>query len=131
MNPTVEIIKININLFSDLHTILLFGSAATGHLQVESDIDIAVASYNHLSLSKRLEIIERFSKLFDNREIDLIDLNHTEGLIHKEIFTKGLVIKEDLDFYLRKLSDMYDYMELYYPFIKEDRLNRVKEFFFR
>ena len=74
---------------------------------------------------------ERFVLLFKNRVIDLVDLNQSEGLIVREILTKGKVIKEDLHFFLRKLSDMYDYMELYYPILKEDRIQRIKSTFIK
>jgi hypothetical protein len=69
--------------------------------------------------------------LFENRNIDLVDLNLSEGLIDREILTKGIVIKEDIHFFLRKLSDMYDYMELYYPILKDDKIQSIKSTFFK
>ena len=131
MNPIVERIKNQIDLFDDLHTILLFGSATTEHFKDHSDIDLAVASFKPLSLLDTLEIKLRFSKLLGTRDIDLVDLNSTEGLIHREILTKGLVIKEDLHFFLEKLSEMYDYMELYYPLLKDDSKKRIMDFFYK
>ena len=74
---------------------------------------------------------ERFMNLFENRNIDLVDLNQSEGLIDREILTKGIVIKEDIHFFLRKLSDMYDYMELYYPILKDDKIQSIKSTFFK
>ncbi len=131
MNSYEEKLKKNRDLFPELHTILLFGSAVNHFFHKESDIDLAIGSLNPLSDWDILQLKERFSMLLENREIDLINLDSTEGLLHREIFTKGRVVKEDPNYYLRKLSDMYDYMELYYPLLKEDRLKRVKDTFFR
>ena len=131
MNPYEIILKNNINQFPDLHTIILFGSARENCLYEESDIDLGIAGNHTLAFSELQNFKERFVLLFKNRVIDLVDLNQSEGLIVREILTKGKVIKEDLHFFLRKLSDMYDYMELYYPILKEDRVQRIKSTFIK
>jgi predicted nucleotidyltransferase len=131
LNPFEEILKNNLSKFPDLHTIILFGSAKENHLNEESDIDLGIAGKVILSSTEIQDIKERFMNLFENRDIDLVDLNQSKGLIDREILTKGKVIKEDIHFFLRKLTDMYDYMELYYPILKEDKIQSIKSTFFK
>jgi predicted nucleotidyltransferase len=131
MNPYEEILKNNLSKFPDLHTIILFGSAIENHINEESDIDLGIAGKVILSSTEIQDIKERFMNLFENRDIDLVDLNQSEGLIDREILTKGKVIKEDIHFFLRKLTGMYDYMELYYPILKDDKIQSIKSIFFR
>ena len=131
MNPYEEILNNNLSKFPDLHTIILFGSAIENHINDESDIDLGIAGKANLTTTEIQNFKERFMNLFENRDIDLVDLNDSEGLIDREILTKGKVIKEDIYFFLRKLNDMYDYMELYYPLLKEDKIQRVKSTFFK
>ena len=131
MNPYEEILKNNLSKFSDIHTIILFGSARENHINEESDIDLGIAGKVKLSSAEIQDIKERFMNLFENRDIDLVDLNQSEGLIDREILTKGKVIKEDLHFFLRKLNDMYDYMDLYYPILKKDKIQSIKSTFFK
>jgi predicted nucleotidyltransferase len=131
MNPYEEILNNNLSKFPDLHTIILFGSAIENHINNESDIDLGIAGKANLTSTEIQNFKERFMNLFENRDIDLVDLNDSEGLIDREILTKGKVIKEDIYFFLRKLNDMYDYMELYYPLLKEDKIQRVKSTFFK
>ncbi len=131
MNPYEEILNNNLSKFPDLHTIILFGSAKENHINDESDIDLGIAGKANLTSTEIQNFKERFMNLFENRDIDLVDLNNSEGLIDREILTKGKVIKEDIHFFLRKLNDMYDYMDLYYPILKEDKIQRVKSTFFK
>ncbi len=131
MNPYEEILNNNLSKFPDLHTIILFGSAKENHINDESDIDLGIAGKANLTSTEIQNFKERFMNLFENRDIDLVDLNNSEGLIDREILTKGKVIKEDIHFFLRKLNDMYDYMDLYYPILKEDKIQRVKTTFFK
>jgi predicted nucleotidyltransferase len=131
MNPYEEILNNNLSKFPDLHTIILFGSAKENHINDESDIDLGIAGKANLTSTEIQKFKERFMNLFENRDIDLVDLNNSEGLIDREILTKGKVIKEDIHFFLRKLNDMYDYMDLYYPILKEDKIQRVKSTFFK
>jgi len=131
MNPYEEILKNNLSKFPDLHTIILFGSAKENHINEESDIDLGIAAKDILTSTEIQDFKERFMNLFENRDIDLVDLNESEGLIDREILIKGKVIKEDIHFFLRKLNDMYDYMDFYYPILKEDKIQRVKSTFFK
>jgi predicted nucleotidyltransferase len=131
MNSYEEILKNNLFNFPDLHTIILFGSARENHTNEESDIDLGIAGKEKFNFSEMQNLQERFMNLFENRNIDLVDLNLSEGLIDREILTKGIVIKEDIHFFLRKLTDMYDYMELYYPILKDDKIQSIKSTFFK
>ena len=58
----------------DLHTVVLFGSAAHGALrdggEMASDVDVAVAGVGPLSIDRRLDLASRLS-LALHREVDL------------------------------------------------------------
>jgi predicted nucleotidyltransferase len=94
---------------------LLFGSGAKGHLQFDSDIDIAVAGDCALSSEVRYRLIAKLAAIM-NRPIDLIDLKTARGLVFaralqgRELFCDSLrakgetqyrrvsLVEEDLDF---------------------------------
>ena len=77
---------------SEIHTVILFGSAAEGKLESHSDVDLAVASLGPLKLEDLLKINTDLQILL-KRDIDLIDLNKAKGLIHYKILTKGIRLK--------------------------------------
>jgi predicted nucleotidyltransferase len=47
----------------------------------ESDIDLGIAVKEKIDFSEMQNFQERFMNLFENRNIDLLDLNQSEGLI--------------------------------------------------
>jgi predicted nucleotidyltransferase len=90
MNPYKEILKNNLSNFPDLHTIILFGSARGKNMNEESDIDLGFAGKEKIDFSEMQNFQERFMNLFENRNIDLVDLNQSEGLIDRGIFTRQI-----------------------------------------
>jgi uncharacterized protein len=59
---------------ADIRLAILFGSAASNRLRVESDIDVAVQCDAPLKASRKIELIEEVA-LISGRPVDLIDLN--------------------------------------------------------
>jgi uncharacterized protein len=59
---------------ADIRLAILFGSAASNRLRVESDIDVAVQCDAPLTASRKTELIEEVA-LISGRPVDLIDLN--------------------------------------------------------
>jgi len=59
--------------FPEIRLALLFGSAAHEHLDVESDIDLAVAADRPLSARQRLAVIDAVA-MATGRAVDLVDL---------------------------------------------------------
>jgi predicted nucleotidyltransferase len=85
---------------SEIHTVILFGSAAEGKLESHSDGDISVASLGSLKLEDLLKINTDLQILL-KKDIDLIDLNKAKGLIHYKILAKGIRLKNSS----RELAD--------------------------
>ena len=77
--------------FHDVALVVLFGSAVSGRLRNDSDVDIAIAGKVPFSWERLQEIRTALSKAL-HREIDLIDLNASEGMIRHQALTKGTVV---------------------------------------
>jgi len=101
-----ELLRRVLSQYPDVRLCIIFGSAATGRLGHDSDLDIAVAAAWPLAASRRLELIEAFSAS-TNREIDLIDLTTASGLILKQALSKGVILQNrDKGLYARLISKM-------------------------
>ena len=71
---------------------VLYGSAARNGLSAHSDVDLAVAARGKMSLPDRVELAMRL-ELQLKRQVDLVDLRAIEGLILRQVLTKGVVLK--------------------------------------
>ena len=115
----------------DLHTVVLYGSAATGRLrtgvELESDIDVAVAAAAPLDPGRRLDLAGRIADEFD-RPVDLVDLNALHGLIVREILCRGRFLRRDPEFVARKALELYDYETFLEPALREARRARIRRF---
>jgi predicted nucleotidyltransferase len=102
----------------------LFGSAAKGRMTVGSDVDIAVAACEALSIESRGELASALS-LGLGREVDLIDLQAVSGLILEQALCTGKIVKNaDHDLYARLLKRLwYNQADMmpYYRRILEQR----------
>lgn len=67
---------------------LVFGSFADGSATLESDLDLALACKEPLSLDLKLEWADHLSRI-SGREIDLIDLQTATGTVLEEAMTRG------------------------------------------
>ncbi len=85
---------------------VIFGSAANGRMHSGSDLDIALASKQPLSMEEKKSLIEKLAIEF-SRPVDLIDL-HTAGLpILSQVLTKGeLVLCKDYGLYADLIKKM-------------------------
>ncbi len=93
--------------YPDILLVTVFGSAATGNLTKDSDIDIAVAAESRLSFERKTDIYLALSNAF-NREIDLIDLNGITGSILKNALCSGkIVIKRSVPLLARLLKKLW------------------------
>ena len=112
----------------DLHTVIVYGSAVSGNLrdgELASDVDIAVAGPQPLTLRRRLDLGSRLGAKL-GREVDLVDLRRAEGLLLVEILTKGRAVrKEDTTFVAEKAIEMYDYQLFFEPIIRQARRYRI------
>lgn len=102
----------------DIYLALLYGSAATGKLRPDSDVDVAVSAGRVLSPEERLEISESLSVAVDRR-VDLLDLERAEGLILHEVCTRNRVLKNQKpELYGRLIVRMLDHQTDMMPNIR-------------
>ncbi len=93
--------------YPDILLVTLFGSAATGTLRYDSDMDIAVASEQQLTIDRKTEIHMALVDTF-NRPIDLIDLNEINGPILRTALCSGnIVIKHSVPLLASMLKKMW------------------------
>lgn len=112
----------------EIHTCLLYGSSVNGNFRRESDIDVAIASDRPLNSAEAWKLIGELSDLYGDRRIDLVDLSRIDGLLLREILTKGKILKRDTIFLAKRLTEMFDYFLYYYPHVKRNREARIQEY---
>jgi len=83
-----EIRLILIGLIEDMQAAYLFGSAATGDLRPESDLDIAVLMQHPLSSLKLHEFSEKIAQGM-GRDVDLIDLGSASTVLQMQVLSTG------------------------------------------
>jgi len=101
----------------DLRLALLFGSFATGKVHASSDIDIAVAYPQCLSLDERISKAQALSAEI-NKEIDLVDLRTAHGILLQQILAhRRTLVNRDPELYgmiiARRINEEEDLMPLY------------------
>jgi predicted nucleotidyltransferase len=100
----------------------IFGSAALGHTNRQSDIDLAVyLDPNRVNdmFEKRLQMIEKCESL-QKKPVDVVILNEERSIFFKFVIIKeGIVVFERdhgqrVDFELRTMQEYYDFQ----PFLE-------------
>ncbi len=74
-----------------LVAVYLFGSAATGALRADSDIDLAFLADRRIDRSKVLETQESVAKAL-GRDVDLVDLADASTILQIEAIGEGLLL---------------------------------------
>ena len=102
-------------LFPELIGAWMFGSAVTGRLRADSDIDLAVWCGRPMDGVRRFEAQRGLGVILD-RDVDLVDLASVSTLLAKEVVSNGVVLVQHdagavLDFHARTLSDYAALME--------------------
>jgi predicted nucleotidyltransferase len=69
-----------------IRLLLQFGSSVTGTLHPHSDLDLAVLLERpELTLDRRAALHHELQRLFPEREVDLVVLNHADPLLLKQV----------------------------------------------
>jgi len=106
MDPIRDTIRSVLARFPQVRLCILFGAAASGRSTQHSDVDVAVAAAEPLSLDARLELQQAISTAVQ-REVDLIDLAAETGPILKQALSKGILIQNlDKPLYAGLISRM-------------------------
>ena len=113
---------------------MLYGSCSRGTETEKSDVDIAVAMYEVLSLDDRTSLQLDLS-LFLKREIDLVDIRKISGVLHYTVFAEGVCIKKKQPegsalLHQNTMTALYWY-EDYYPIYKRSRKSILERAFKR
>ncbi len=97
---------------------VLYGSAAADRLAPGSDVDVAAAGSEPMSVDDRVDLASRL-ELRIGRPVHLVDLRTLEGLILHQVLSRGLVLKNAvpglLAFFMKKMlyhqADMMPLLE--------------------
>lgn len=100
---------------------MLYGSYSRGTEIDKSDVDIAVAMPEALTLDERLSLQLELALLL-KREIDLVDIRKITGLLHYKVFTEGVCVKKkqgegSVLLHRHTMTALYWYAD-YYPIYK-------------
>lgn len=100
--------------FEDLMLAIVYGSAVSGTMQKNSDVDVAVLFRHAMDVEQKIQLKDRLEKVL-KRDVDLVDLSGLSGTLLKQILCKGLVvINKDpqalADLYKRMIYNQTDMM---------------------
>jgi predicted nucleotidyltransferase len=70
----------------------LLGSAGTERFNSESDIDLAIFWKNEPSLSELTNYKEKLSEKLEDRNVDLISLNHIDLIFSRQVLETGRLL---------------------------------------
>lgn len=107
---------------------ILYGSAATGRLRKDSDIDIAIAG-DALFGKEYLVYLQLALSSVLGYEVDIVDMKNLEGLILSEILRKGnVLIKKDTNLYAEFIRKVIYFNEDVLPSIRMILKKRAARF---
>jgi predicted nucleotidyltransferase len=107
---------------------ILYGSAATGRMRVDSDVDIAVLFDHPLRAEQKMTLISRLERELQ-REVDLIDLFALSGAILKQVLRKGRVLIQTKPGALAELVQRMIYNQAdMMPYVTRTLIERQKRF---
>ena len=116
MNKIISGIKEYFKGKQDIVLAFIFGSAVSGRLTKESDIDIAILFAHKPSSSVLLDIINDLSTI-TGREIDIVVLNDSSPIIRMQVLKSGILLKKKNDavyneFFVRTVKEYDDLKQI-------------------
>ena len=114
----------------DLKLAFLFGSAVTGKMRPDSDVDIACLFPQPLTADRKMNLSEKLAVELGHT-IDLVDLYNLSGPILKCILHKGRILfknsSSDLVYLMqRMIYNQTDFM----PYVRRMLLERQRRFLY-
>ena len=124
----IETIRAVVECRSEVDVCILFGSAATGELTAESDIDIALCGERSFGADSLVEIgLELESRL--GRAVDILDLARLDGLILREVLSTGRkILNRRPELLAHHIKRMLFYSADMYPLYRRMVRSRLKRF---
>jgi predicted nucleotidyltransferase len=90
MDLCCQIVKL-LTAEQGLKLAIVYGSAASGTLRPDSDVDLALLFDQPLDAERKMDIVARLERDL-LRTVDLIDLSTISGTILKQVLCKGRVL---------------------------------------
>lgn len=111
-----------------LRLAILYGSAATGQLRADSDVDIALLFNHSLGADQKMELIMRLESEL-RRDVDLVDLFALNGTILKQVLRKGQVLVQSQSGVLAGLIQRMIYNQAdMMPYVTRTLIERQQRF---
>jgi predicted nucleotidyltransferase len=111
-----------------LRLAILHGSAASGRMRPDSDVDLALAFDKAMDTEQKLKLYNDLSAAC-GREMDIADLLVIGGLFLSQVLSQGtLFINNDPSLYYALAIQSLDFMEDMQPIIQREQVRRIKEF---
>ena len=120
-NPDIKLLKKVFKKYPEIEAVYLFGSAATGKLHRESDIDLALYPDSPKLREKKLDILTELARLgFCN--VDLVFMDKDDIVLQYEAVRQNLVVYQAPGFdrgtiYSKIIRQYLDF----YPYLTEQR----------
>lgn len=113
-----------------LRLAFLYGSAVTGGMRADSDVDIAVLFDQALSVEGKMELVEQLEACL-LRTVDLVDLFATSGTILRQILCAGRVlVKTDANDLFRLTQRMIYNQADMMPYVRRTLIERQEKFIY-
>lgn len=114
----------------DLKLAFLFGSAVTGKMRPDSDVDIACLFPQPLTADRKMKLSETLAVEL-GRTIDLVDLYNVSGPILKSVLHKGRVLIKNSSIALAHLMQRMIYNQTdFMPYVRRMLLERQTRFLY-
>lgn len=124
----IKRIKSILNDVPGLQLAILYGSAVTGRMRKDSDVDIALLFDRPMSAQQKMELISHVESEL-RRDVDLADLYALNGTILKQILSKGRVLVQSTPGVLAGLVQRMVYNQAdMMPYITRTLIERQKRF---
>lgn len=124
---TAHAIKI-LHTEQGLKLAILYGSAATGTMRADSDVDIALLLDQPLGTERKMELLSTLKSELQ-RDVDLVDLSALSGTILKQVLRKGRVLIQTKPGELAKLvrKMIYNQADMM-PYVSRTLIERQRRF---
>ena len=109
--------------FPKIHGAYLFGSAATGELRADSDLDIALLQLDAIPPSDVISLKGFLSERF-RRDSDIVDLYRSDSVTAAQVVTTGIEI---LNSSPRKVAEFETMALSRYALLNEERSEILKD----
>lgn len=106
-DKTIETVKLFVSQIPDILFATVYGSFALDKVQPSSDLDLAILGEKKFLKSKLIGWSQDLGSTIQ-RQVDIIDLQDTSGVVVKDAFVEGIIIKnQDPDLLARRLYRFY------------------------